>query len=140
MSPEGDAFMGSIKFHEIWIEQCKAAIGIKLRFGLTEAFDYIVMEKLVEYMNAAVDHPEFARELPRFISTVRQMFTFEEIGTQISRVELEHQAAVDLIEDVSREADEDDDLFLESPAAVAERARRFDMIKELLTAPELGTA
>ncbi len=33
--------MGSIKFHEIWIEQCKAAIGIKLRFGLTDAFDYI---------------------------------------------------------------------------------------------------
>jgi hypothetical protein len=35
---------------------------------------------------------------------------------------------------------EEDDPFRESPAAAAERVRRFDLIKELLTAPALGTS
>jgi hypothetical protein len=132
--------MGSMKFHEIWIEQCKAANDIKFRFGLKAAFDYIVTEKLADYMNAAADHPEFARELPRFVSMVRQMFTFEEARTQIARVEREHQSAADTAESPSGDTHEDDDLFPETPAAIEERVRQFDIIKELLTAPELGTS
>ena len=34
----------------------------------------------------------------------------------------------------------DDELFAESPAAVAEEERQFAMIKELLTAEALGTS
>ena len=34
----------------------------------------------------------------------------------------------------------EDDIFAESPAAAAERVRRFQLIKELLTAPALGTS
>jgi hypothetical protein len=34
----------SLKFHEIWIEQCEAAEEIKLRYGLKAAFDYLVAE------------------------------------------------------------------------------------------------
>jgi hypothetical protein len=76
--------MGIIKFHEIWIEQCKAAKDLKIKFGLNAAFDDIVTEKLLDYMNAAARHPQFAQELPRFVSTVRQMFTFEEHGHKSS--------------------------------------------------------
>jgi hypothetical protein len=35
---------------------------------------------------------------------------------------------------------DDDELFRENPATVAEQARQFSTIKELLTAPELGTS
>jgi len=81
--------MGSRKFHEIWIEQCEAAQDIKIRFGLKAAFNYLVAEKLLEFARAGADHPEFARELPRFVSEVRRMFTPEEVRTHIARIERE---------------------------------------------------
>ena len=54
--------------HRIWVEQCVAAETIKLRYGLKAAFDYAVAEKLLNFAEAATRYPEFARELPRFVS------------------------------------------------------------------------
>ena len=59
------------KFHEIWVEQCEAAEGIKRRYGTKAAFDYLVAEKLLNFADAASSHPAFARELPRFVAHVR---------------------------------------------------------------------
>src|SRR5450756_2702720 len=101
--------------HEIWIEQCDAAQDIKLRYGLKAAFDYVVAEKLLNYASAASQHPEFARELPRFISQVRRMFTPQEIRTHIARVERE-------LHDNSAPMEDDDDLLQESPTTIAKRA------------------
>ena len=120
------------KMHEIWIEQCEAAQDIKLRYGLKAAFDYVVAEKLLNFASAASQHPEFARELPRFVSQVRFMFTRQEIRTHIARVERKQHE-----KDVDATADE---LISETPATAAERARQFATIKELLTATELGTS
>jgi hypothetical protein len=119
--------------HEIWIEQCDAAKNIKLRYGLKAAFDYLVAEKLLNYASVASQHPEFARELPRFVSRVRCMFTPEEIRIQIARVELEQS-------EKSGEVWEEDELHRESPITAAARAQQFATIKELLTATELGTS
>ena len=78
------------KFHEIWIEQCDAAQDIKLRYGLKAAFDYLVAREIVEFRQLPPsDHPEFARELPRFVSRVRRMFTPQEIRTHLARIERE---------------------------------------------------
>jgi len=60
---------------------------IKARFGLTAAFDYLVGEKLMSFASAASRHPDFARELPRFVSEVRRMFTPDEIGAQLAQIE-----------------------------------------------------
>ena len=121
------------KMHEIWIEQCDAAQGIKLRYGLKAGVDYLVAEKLLNFASAAAEHPEFARELPRFVSRVRLMFTPQEIRTHIARVERE-------LHDKSAIAEGDDDLLQESPTTIARRAGQFVTIKELLTATELGTS
>ncbi|HET6235342.1 MAG TPA: hypothetical protein VFE41_10310 [Acetobacteraceae bacterium] len=126
--------MSSRKFHEIWIEQCDAARDIKTRFGLKAAFDYVITEKLLDFANAAADHPEFARELPRFVSGVRRMFTREEIRTRITRVEREQR------EKDANAAEDENELFRKSPATVTEQARQFAIIRELLTAAELGTS
>jgi hypothetical protein len=75
------------KAHKIWIEQCDAAQTIKARFGLTAAFDYLVGEKLLSFASAASRHPDFARELPRFVSEVRRMFTADEISAQLAQIE-----------------------------------------------------
>src|SRR5271169_2732230 len=104
------------KAHKIWIEQCEAAQTIKARFGLTAAFDCLVGEKLMSFACAAFRHPDFARELPRFVSEVR------------------NERNVDVLER------EEDDLLREGPAAVAECVQQFMLVKELLTAPMLGTS
>jgi hypothetical protein len=83
--------------------------------------------------SAASQHPEFARELPRFVSEVRRMFTSEETRTHLARLEREQsERAVDVAEE--------DELYHESPIAVSERVRQFTTIKEFLTASELGTS
>jgi hypothetical protein len=131
--------MDTRKAHHIWMEQCEAAHTIKARYGVTDAFDYLVGEKLMNFANAAADHPDFARELPRFVSEVRRLFTAEEIAVHLARLE---RAQNEIDADVMEDGDivEEEDLFAESPAAAAERVRRFTLIKELLTARTLGTS
>ena len=131
--------MDTHKAHHIWMEQCEAAHAIKSRFGVADAFDYLVGEKLLNFASAAADHSDFARELPRFVSEVRCLFTADEIGVHLARVE-RMQNEIDT--DVAADGDivEEDDLFAESPAAAAEHLRQFRVIKELLTAPALGTS
>ena len=119
--------------HEIWIEQYEAAQGIRQRFGLKAAFDYVVAEKLLNFADAATSHPEFARELPRFVSRVRQMFTPHEMSSHILRVERELHEEILFF-------GEDDDLIGESASTIAKRVGQFATMKELLTAPELGTS
>ena len=75
--------------HKIWIAQCEAAETVRTRFGLKAAFNYIVGEKLINFAEAASHNRAFAQELPRFISEVRRMFTPEEIGAQLTRIERE---------------------------------------------------
>ena len=94
--------MNARKAHHIWIQQCEAAQTIKARFGLTAAFDYLVGEKLINFASAASTHPEFAPELPRFVSEVRRMFTPDEIAAHFAQIELA------LAEKDVEVADEDD--------------------------------
>ena len=120
--------------HHIWTEQCESAQTIKARFGLTAAVEYLVGEKLINFAETASTHPDFAQELPQFVSEVRRMFTRDEIKqclAQIERAQKEEEEANGL---------EEDDPFPESSEAVAERSRRFTLLKDLLTATTLGTS
>jgi hypothetical protein len=119
------------KSRRIWIEQCEAAQTIKARFGFTAAFDYLVSEKLMSFATAAVRHPDFARELPRFVSEMGRMFPPDVIGAQLAQIERsQSERDVDFLEEV--------DLLREGPAAVAECVRQFILVKGLLTASMLG--
>jgi hypothetical protein len=79
--------MAQRKARHIWIEQCEAAQTVRARFGLKAAFDYLVGEKLLNFAGAASTHPEFARELPRFVSEVRRTFTPNEIAAHLAQIE-----------------------------------------------------
>jgi hypothetical protein len=105
--------MDARKFHEVWLEQCDAAQTIKLQYGVRSAFDYLVGEKLFHFTEAAAAHPEFARALPKFVARVRRLFTPEEMRTHLARLERE-QSELD--------------------------PGQFTIMKELLTAAELGTS
>ena len=74
------------KAHQLWIEQCEAVQSIKIRFGLKAAFDYIVGEKLLNFAEASAHNPDFARELPRFVSEIRRMFAPDEIQEQLAEL------------------------------------------------------
>jgi hypothetical protein len=130
--------MTAAKFHQIWIEQCEAARGIRERYGLEAAFDYAVGEKLMNFASAARSQPAFARELPRFISEVRLMFSADEIRTHLARLEREET------EEDADVCDPNDDEFEEfpdeSPDEAAERVRLFATIKDLFTTEALGTS
>jgi hypothetical protein len=41
------------EFHKIWIDQCAATEDIRDHFGLTNALDYLVGEKLFSFPEAA---------------------------------------------------------------------------------------
>jgi hypothetical protein len=125
--------MSSGKHQEIWLEQCQAARTTMLRYGLKAAFDYAVGEKLMNFAEAAHEHPAFARELPRFISEVRRIFSADELRVHLARLEREQSERDGDFADL-----DDDDLHRECPASAAARARQFAVIKELLPRPLLA--
>ena len=131
--------MDSLKFHEIWVEQCESAEEIKRRYGTKAAFDYLVAEKLLNFADAAITHPAFARELPLFVARVRGLFTVKEMRRHLNRIECEQRKYDASIEERD-EFDEEDEVILVSPAVATERAQQFATISELLTAAELGTS
>jgi hypothetical protein len=68
------------RFQDKWRDQGKAAEGIAARFGAMQALDYLIGEKLDEYVSSATTRPEFARELPRFLAEVRGIFSRYDIA------------------------------------------------------------
>jgi hypothetical protein len=128
--------MAEHRFQDVWKEQCAAASGVRERHGVVAAPDYLVGEKLMMFAETTKRRPEFARELPRFVSAIRALFSAEEI-----RLYLDHLERMQVIAEEKR-ADapsEDDDLFetKEDRAAARERLAR---LKALLTSSVLGTA
>ena len=124
------------RFQDIWKEQCEAARGVRDQHGVVSALDYLIGEKLMTYAETAVGRPEFARELPRFVAEIRNIFSVEEI-----RLYLEHLERMDAQEEEAFSAEAaDDDVTIETPEQRAARRARFARLKEVLTVSVLGTA
>ena len=121
------------RWHEIWMEQCEAAEAIKVRYGVESAFDYVVGEKLLNFADAAATHAEFAQALPQFVSRVRGMFAPEETKEHLERIERRRRELAEAVL-------EDEDPGFADDKAAEERARQFDLVRGLLTAPALGTS
>jgi hypothetical protein len=122
-----------IAFHKIWIEQCEAAEGIRDRFGLLNALDYLIGEKLFSFVAAADKTPEFAAELPLFVNEIRRMFTAQEICSYLDELESTKFFSSYGAEDVPDLDEEDfEDGGLDSPILGAEEILRFARVKEML--------
>jgi hypothetical protein len=128
--------MAEHKFQDIWKQQCVAARSIRVQHGILSALDYLIGEKLLTYAGTAVTRPEFARELPRFVAEVRDIFSREEIRHYLDH--LERMAAIE-DEQVPKENDDGDFLSDSTDQLVAKRLR-LAQLKELLTSTMLGTA
>lgn len=51
---------------------------------MKSALDYLIREKLFNFADAAEQRPEFARELPRFLAEVWQIFNQYEIAGYVA--------------------------------------------------------
>jgi hypothetical protein len=69
-----------MNFHKIWIQQCRATVTIRRRFGVKSALDYLISEKLTQFAEEAEKSPEFASELPRFQAAVWKIFNPYELA------------------------------------------------------------
>jgi hypothetical protein len=73
-----------MRFEKIWVNQCRATKRIRRHFGTESALDYLIGEKLVTFAQAAEHHPEFAKELPRFLAAVWQVFNKYELAGYVA--------------------------------------------------------
>ena len=62
------------------MKQCRATRTLKRRFGVKNALDYLLGEKLLNFAEEADRHPEFAAELPRFQAAVWEVFNRYELA------------------------------------------------------------
>ena len=69
--------MAEHKFQDIWKEQCAAARDFRVQSGSLSSLDYLIGKKLMTYADTAVTRPVFARELPRFVAEMREIFNRE---------------------------------------------------------------
>jgi hypothetical protein len=128
----------SIQFHKIWIEQCEATEGIREDFGLQNALDYLIGEKLLHFVQAAEQHPEFAAELPAFLAEIHRLFTDVQIREYLDDLERTKYLAPRGPDPEPEDLDEEDDeeLWLENPVMGAEELLRFFRIRQLLQQAE----
>ena len=118
-----------LRFHRAWIEQCAAAREIKERYGTKNALDYLVREKLMNFVEAAEKRPDFARELPEFLNAIRSIFSREEISSCLDGLESEPTVVDD---EFSEDDDENVGSLLGDPVREAERILRFARVKAML--------
>jgi hypothetical protein len=118
------------QFEHIWREQCAATDTIRSRHGERAALDYLVGEKLLLYTSTARTRPEFAAQLPAFVTRVREMFPRKVITSYIEELEAR-------LTEESHQVDTED-VFLET-TAVSDLTSLFQ-IADLLRVESLGTA
>jgi len=123
------------RYQDIWKKQCEAARGLRDQYGTVAALDYLIGEKLLTYAETAVTRPEFARELPRFVAEVRDIFSAGEIGHYLDY--LERMAS---FEDELAPAEDDNDFLMETAEQRTAARVRLAQLKDLLTSNILGTA
>ena len=122
------------EFHKIWIEQCAATEDIRETFGLDNALDYLIGEKLFTFLLVSERDPEFAAELPAFVAGIRRLFSATEIHAYLDHLERTKFLAPqepDLgTDDLGEELDEEP--CLENPVMGAEELLRFSRVRQLL--------
>ena len=121
----------SAEFHRIWIEQCAATEDIRWAFGLDNALDYLIGEKLFAFLMVSERDPAFAAELPAFVAEIRKLFSAGEIHAYLNHLEsarflapVEPDSETD---DVVEGLDEEP--WLENPVMGAEELLRFSRVR-----------
>jgi hypothetical protein len=122
----------SLECHKIWIEQCAATEDIRKNFGLQNALDYLVGEKLFTFIMISEQDPKFAAEVLEFVSEIRRLFTAAEIRDYLDHLEHTKFLAPQEPDLEMDDLDEIEEPGLENPLMGAEELLRFSRIRQLL--------
>jgi hypothetical protein len=122
----------SLELHKVWMEQCAATENIRQRFGLENALDYLIGEKLFSFVTASEQHPDFAAELPAFVAKIKRLFTSTEIQEYLDYLERTKFLAPPKPDPGMGDDQADEDPWLENPILGAEELLRFPPIRQLL--------
>jgi hypothetical protein len=79
--------MSQVQFERVWIEQCQAARRVKEHFGLADALEYLIGEKLLTFAEVAEQRAEFMHELHDFLQEIRGVFSLEETSEYATQLE-----------------------------------------------------
>jgi hypothetical protein len=71
--------------HRIWVEQCRAARGIADRFGTDQALDYLIGEKLLNFLEVAETDADFRSEVPAFVAAIGTIFEPWQLAAYLER-------------------------------------------------------
>lgn len=73
-----------MELHRMWTEQCDATTGIRNAFGTQQALNYLIGEKLLDFIEAAEKDSLFGSELPGFVGRIRTMFEPAELAAYLA--------------------------------------------------------
>lgn len=121
----------STEFHKIWMEQCAATEDIREHFGLKNALEYLIGEKLFTFVTASEQDPDFAAELPAFVTAIRRLFAPGEIREYLDHLERTKFLAPSEPE-IDDADEEEEEPWPTNPVRGAEELLRFSRIRQLL--------
>jgi hypothetical protein len=101
---------------------------------LNDALDYLIGEKLFTFVTTSEQDPDFAAELPAFLTAIRRVFAAEEIRQYLDHLE---QTKFLAPPEPEIEIDDEDEEVEEEPSPAnpvrgAEELLRFSRIRQLL--------
>lgn len=92
-----------MKPSKIWIEHCQTARRIKDTFGVPQALDYLIADKLLKFVGATEDDAGFRDELPAFAAEIKTIFEPWQLaayfGEALREKPIDWEAVVDEEED-----------------------------------------
>ena len=101
---------------------------------MNNALDYLIGEKLFAFVTASEQDPDFAAELPAFVSAIRRLFSAREIREYLDHLERtkylappEPDLEIDGLDDEPGEEPE-----LENPVLGAAELLRFSRVRQIL--------
>ena len=71
----------------MWTEQCDATIGIRNAFGSQQALNYLIGEKLLDFIEAAESNDDYKNELPAFAARIRTLFELDQLAAYLAPIE-----------------------------------------------------
>jgi len=122
------------EFHKLWMEQCAATEDIREAFGLENALEYLIAEKLFTFLMVSERDPAFAMEVPAFVAEIRRLFSSGEINEYLDHLERAKFLAPQEpdLETDDLDEDLDEEPCLEDPVMGTEELLRFSRVRQLL--------
>ena len=113
---------------DLWQDQCKAARGVKEKFGIENALQYLIGEKFLDFLDEAERHKDFQVELPAFAAEINDIFEQGEIADYLERAW--HREPFDPAECEDDDEMDQEDIEMDRKRDIREAARDLLLVEQ----------